>query len=176
MRLVTHGDSAPSSVNRYLLPHEHQVIMVRRHPAVLLRPVAEVFGGLIIAGLLSKFFGDKGGGTALVVVWWLWLLLLIRFVWKVAEWSVDYFVVTSKRMLLTTGLITRKVAMMPLQKVTDMSFQRSLLGRMLGYGEFILESAGQDQALSNVEYIPYPETLYLEVCQMLFPSKDEGDD
>ncbi|MGI5285310.1 PH domain-containing protein [Nonomuraea polychroma] len=177
MRLVTHGDSAPASVSRYLLPTEQQHLMVRRHPAVLLRPVAEVFAGLIIAGLLSKFFGDnQGGGTALVVVWWLWLLLLIRFVWKVAEWSVDYFVVTSKRMLLTTGLITRKVAMMPLTKVTDMSFQRTLLGRMLGYGEFILESAGQDQALSTVEYIPYPETLYLEVCQMLFPSKDDGDD
>ncbi|WP_219469610.1 PH domain-containing protein [Nonomuraea rhizosphaerae] len=177
MRLVTHGDSAPASVNRYLLPHEQQVIMVRRHPAKLLRPVAEVFGGLIIAGLLSKIFGGGDSGTALVVVWWLWLLLLIRFVWKVAEWSVDYFVVTSKRMLLTTGLITRKVAMMPLGKVTDMSFQRSLLGRMLGYGEFILESAGQDQALSTVEYIPYPETLYLEVCQMLFPGgKDDGDD
>ena len=125
--------------------------------------------------MLSKIFG-QGSSTALVVVWWLWLLLLIRFVWKVAEWSVDYFVVTSKRMLLTTGLITRKVAMMPLGKVTDMSFQRSLLGRMLGYGEFILESAGQDQALSTVEYIPYPETLYLEVCQMLFPSKDDSDD
>jgi uncharacterized membrane protein YdbT with pleckstrin-like domain len=175
MRLVTHGDSAPSSVNRYLLPDEQQVIMVRRHPAVLLRPVAEVFGGLILAGLLSKVVGGQAG-TALVVVWWLWLLLLIRFVWKVAEWSVDYFVVTSKRMLLTTGLITRKVAMMPLAKVTDMSFKRSLMGRMLGYGEFILESAGQDQALSNVDYIPYPETLYLEVCQMLFPSKDSGDD
>ena len=177
MRLVTHGDSAPSSVNRYLLPHEQQVIMVRRHPAILLRPVAEVLGGLIIAGLLSRFFGGgEAGGTALVVVWWLWLLLLIRFVWKVAEWSVDYFVVTSKRMLLTTGLITRKVAMMPLGKVTDMSFQRSLLGRMLGYGEFVLESAGQDQALSTVPYIPYPETLYLEVCQMLFPGKDDSDD
>ncbi|MFD0657270.1 PH domain-containing protein [Thermocatellispora tengchongensis] len=176
MRLVTHGDSAPSSVNRYLLPHEHQVIMVRRHPAVLLRPVGEVFGGLIIAGLLSKWLGDNQQGQALVIVWWAWLLLLIRFVWKVAEWSVDYFVVTSKRMLLTTGLITRKVAMMPLGKVTDMSFQRSLLGRMLGYGEFILESAGQDQALSRVNYIPYPETLYLEVCQMLFPGADPSDD
>ncbi|MBO3750244.1 PH domain-containing protein [Streptosporangiaceae bacterium NEAU-GS5] len=176
MRLVTHGDSAPSSVNRYLLPHEHQVIMVRRHPAVLLRPVAEIFGGLILAGLLSKWLGDNNGGQALVLIWWAWLLLLIRFVWKVAEWSVDYFVVTSQRMLLTTGLITRKVAMMPLSKVTDMSFQRSLLGRLLGYGEFVLESAGQDQALRNVEYIPYPETLYLEVCQMIFPSKDDGDD
>lgn len=175
MRLVTHGDSAPSSVNRYLLPNEHQVIMVRRHPAVLLRPVGEIFGGLILAGLLSKFLGDNGAGEALVLVWWAWLLLLIRFVWKVAEWSVDYFVVTSQRMLLTTGLITRKVAMMPLAKVTDMSFQRSLLGRMLGYGEFVLESAGQDQALRTVDYIPYPETLYLEVCQMLFPSKDDDD-
>ncbi|WP_449061125.1 PH domain-containing protein [Planomonospora algeriensis] len=176
MRLVTHGDSAPSSVNRYLLPHEHQVIMVRRHPAVLLRPVAEVFGGLIIAGLLSKWLGDQNAGGGLVVVWWAWLLLLIRFVWKVAEWSVDYFVVTSKRMLLTTGLITRRVDMMPLGKVTDMSFQRSLLGRMLGYGEFILESAGQDQALSTIPYIPYPETLYLEVCQMLFPGGNDSDD
>ncbi|MET8142684.1 PH domain-containing protein [Sphaerisporangium sp. NPDC005288] len=175
MRLVTHGDSAPSSVNRYLLPHEHQVIMVRRHPAVLLRPVAEVFGGLVLAGLLSKWLGENQGAQALVIVWWAWLLLLIRFVWKVAEWSVDYFVVTSKRMLLTTGLITRRVAMMPLGKVTDMSFQRSLLGRMLGYGEFVLESAGQDQALSTVPFIPYPETLYLEVCQMLFPSSDDDD-
>ena len=175
MRLVTHGDSAPASVNRYLLPQEHQVIMVRRHPAVLLRPVAEVFGGLILAGLLSKGLGESSGSQALVIVWWAWLLLLIRFVWKVAEWSVDYFVVTSKRMLLTRGLITRRVDMMPLGKVTDMSFQRSLLGRMLGYGEFVLESAGQDQALSTVPYIPYPETLYLEVCQMLFPGATDDD-
>jgi len=181
MRLVTHGDSAPSSVNRYLLPHEQQVIMVRRHPAVLLRPIGEVLGGLLLAGILSTIVSSNASpetpsSTALVAVWWLWLLLLIRFVWKFAEWSVDYFVVTSKRMILTTGLITRRVDMMPLGKVTDMSFQRSLPGRLLGYGEFILESAGQDQALSVVKYIPYPETLYLEVCQMLFPGKDDGDD
>ncbi|GAA3443107.1 PH domain-containing protein [Planomonospora venezuelensis] len=175
-RLVTHGDSAPSSVNRYLLPHEHQVIMVRRHPAILIRPIAEVFGGLVIAGIVSTWLGNQGAGEGIFVVWWAWLLILIRFVWKLAEWSVDYFVVTSKRMLLTTGLITRKVAMMPLTKVTDMSFQRSLAGRMLGYGEFILESAGQDQALSTVTYIPYPETLYLEVCQMLFPNANDSDD
>ena len=43
-------------------------------------------------------------------------------------------------------------------------------------GEFVLESAGQDQALSTVTYIPYPETLYLEVCQMLFPGGNDSDD
>jgi uncharacterized membrane protein YdbT with pleckstrin-like domain len=79
-------------------------------------------------------------------------------------------------MLLTTGLVTRKVAMMPLAKVTDMSFQRSFLGRIFGYGEFVLESAGQDQALRTVDHIPYPEQLYLEVCGLIFPSQDIGDD
>lgn len=36
MKLVTPGDEAPASVNRYLLPHEQQVITIRRHPAILL--------------------------------------------------------------------------------------------------------------------------------------------
>ena len=75
--------------------------------------------------------------------------------------------------LLSPGVLTRKVAMMPLTKVTDMSFQRSFAGRLLGFGEFIVESAGQDQALRNIDHIPYPEQLYLEVCGMLFGSDDQ---
>ncbi|TDD66576.1 PH domain-containing protein, partial [Actinomadura darangshiensis] len=171
MRLVTPGDSAPASVNKYLLPHENQVITVRRHPAVLMVPVGLLLGGLIIAGLLSQTLASAGGAV-FSWVWWGWLILLAWFVWRVAEWSVDYFVITNQRMLLTTGLITRRVAMMPLAKVTDMSFKRTIAGRMLGYGEFILESAGQDQALTNVDFLPYPEQLYLEVCEMIFPNKN----
>lgn len=176
MRLVTPGDSAPSSIHRYLLPHEHQVITVRRHPAVLMKAIAFVLGGLIVAGVLSNTVATSG--SIVSWIWWAWLILLGWFVWKVAEWSVDYFVITNQRMLLTTGLLTRKVAMMPLAKVTDMSFQRSLSGRMLGYGEFVLESAGQDQAFRTVSFLPYPEQLYLEVCSMIFPGQDgdDGDD
>jgi hypothetical protein len=66
--------------------------------------------------------------------------------------------------------------MMPLAKVTDMSFQRSAMGQLLGYGEFIVESAGQDQALRNVDYLPYPEQLYLEVCGLIFREKEESPD
>jgi uncharacterized membrane protein YdbT with pleckstrin-like domain len=170
MRLVTPGDSAPASVNKYLLPHETQVITVRRHPAVLMMPVGLVLAGLIIAGIVSNTV------TAVTWIWWGWLILLAWFVWRVAEWSVDYFVITNQRMLLTTGLITRRVAMMPLAKVTDMSFRRTIAGRMLGYGDFVLESAGQDQALDVVDYLPYPEQLYLEVCEMIFPNKNASAD
>jgi uncharacterized membrane protein YdbT with pleckstrin-like domain len=174
MRLVPSTDTVPSSVNRYLLPHERQVITVRQHPAVLIRPIAEVLGGLALAGFLSEW-AAHGNNDVILVIWILWILLVVRLALKVFEWSVNYFVVTSQRMLLATGIVTRKVNMMPLGKVTDMSFRRSTLGRILGYGEFILESAGQDQALRVVDHLPYPEQLYLEVCGLIFKGKDDDD-
>jgi membrane protein YdbS with pleckstrin-like domain len=175
MRLVPSSDTVPSSVNKYLLPHERQVITVRQHPAVLIGPILWVLLGLAIAGFLSDTSIVNGSSYALLVIWLLWAGLLIRLAVKVFEWSVNYFVVTSQRMLLATGIVTRKVNMMPLGKVTDMSFQRSTLGRILGYGEFILESAGQDQALRIVDHLPYPEQLYLEVCGLIFKGKEEDD-
>ncbi len=172
MRLVPNTDTVPASVNRYLLPHERQVITVHQHPAILIRPIFEVLIGLAIAGWLSNSVAN-GNGTVILVIWVIWGIVFLRLVVKVFEWGETYFVVTSQRFLLATGIVTRKVNMMPLAKVTDMSFQRSAMGRILGYGEFILESAGQDQALTNVGYLPYPEQLYLEVCGLIF--KDTGD-
>jgi uncharacterized membrane protein YdbT with pleckstrin-like domain len=174
MRLVPSSDTVPTSVNKYLLPHERQVITVRQHPAVLIRPIVEVLIGLAVAGFLSDTVAN-GNDAVIWVIWALWGVLLIRLAAKIFEWSVNYFVVTSQRMLLATGIVTRKVNMMPLGKVTDMSFRRSTLGRILGFGEFILESAGQDQALRIVDHLPYPEQLYLEVCGLIFKGKDDDD-
>jgi uncharacterized membrane protein YdbT with pleckstrin-like domain len=144
------------------------------HPAVLIGPSAMALGGLLVAAVLSATYVH---GLINNIMWIAEGLLLLYLIWKAAGWSVDYFVVTSQRLLLATGLLTRKINMMPLTKVTDMSFQRSLPGRLLGYGEFIVESAGQDQALRNVRFIPYPEQLYLLICGMIFPeSADDEDD
>jgi membrane protein YdbS with pleckstrin-like domain len=175
MRLVPNTDTVPASVNRYLLPHERQVITVHQHPAILIRPIFEVLIGLAIAGWLSNAVAN-GNGTVILVIWLLWGIVFLRLVVKVFEWAATYFVVTSQRFILATGILNRKVNMMPLAKVTDMSFERSAMGRVLGYGEFVLESAGQDQALSNVDYLPYPEQLYLEVCGLIFKEKDESPD
>jgi len=176
MRLVPGTDTVPNAVNKYLLPHEHQVITVRKHPAVLLRPISITLLGLVIAALISTTVA-RHNADVVGFVWIVWAVLLAWLAYKVWEWSQDYFIVTSRRMLLATGVVTRKVAMMPLVKVTDMSFQRSSLGRLLGYCEFILESAGQEQALRRVDHLPYPEQLYLEVCGLIFPGrKDDGED
>ena len=167
MRLIQNTDVVPASVNRYLLPHEHQVVSVHQHPVVLTRRIFLVLVGFAIAAWLSSSVAH-GNGTALLIIWLLWGLLLAWLAVKVVDWSRNYFVVTSARLLLAQGFIVRKVNMMPLAKVTDMSFQRTAAGQILGYGEFIVESAGQDQALHNVRFLPYPEQLYLEVCALIF--------
>jgi uncharacterized membrane protein YdbT with pleckstrin-like domain len=175
MRLAPNTDTVPARINRYLLPHERQVISVHQHPAVLIRPVLEVLVGLAIAGWVTSSIAH-GNNTVILVIWILWVLLVLRLMWKVFEWSENYFVITSQRLLLSQGFVTRKINMMPLSKVTDMSFQRSAMGQLLGYGEFVVESAGQDQALRNVDHLPYPEQLYLEVCGLIFKEQEESPD
>jgi len=162
-------------VNRYLLPHEQSCITVRKHPAELAGPLILVSGGLVAAGELSR------RSVRPKIVWGAYLPVLLYFLQRVAAWQATHFTVTGRRMILVSGFVVRKVAMMPLARVTDMSFQRSALGRLLGYGEFIIESAGQEQALRTINFLPYPEQLYLEVCGLVFPGavaetqQDEDD-
>jgi hypothetical protein len=157
-------------VDRYLLPGEIRLATVRRHPAVLLAPSAQAVGGLLVAAILSATV--LHGYTLIAgIVWAGEGVLLVNLIWKTLNWMVDYFVITSVRILLTSGLFTRNVAMMPLTKVTDMSFNRSFTGRLLGFGEFVVESAGQEQTLRTIDHIPYPETLYQVVCEYIFADK-----
>ena len=167
MRHITPAASVPASVNRYLLPHERSCITVRKHPAVLARPLILV-SGLVSGGLVAA---RKVTSCSVrpEIVWGASLPVLLYFLQRVAAWRATYFTVTDMRMILVSGFVVRKVAMMPLAKVTDMSFQRSAMGRVFGYGEFIVESADQEQALRSVNFLPYPEQLYLEVCGLLFP-------
>ena len=49
-----------------------------------------------------------------------------------------------------------------------MRFKRTLAGRLFGYGEFVIESAGEEQALRSVPYLPESERLYKQVNEFLF--------
>src|SRR6266567_9226763 len=175
MRHISPAASVPASGNRYLLPHERLCITVRKHPAELAGPLILVSGGLVAAGELTR------RSVRPKIVWGAYLPVLLYFLQRVAAWRGTYFTVTEMRMILVSGFVVRKVAMMPLARVTDMSFRRSALGRLLGYGEFIIESAGQEQALRTINFLPYPEQLYLEVCGLVFPAavaetqQDEDD-
>ncbi len=167
--MMVHRDSASRSVDKYLMSYEGRVIAVRKHPAVLLPALAVAVVGLVlcaVAGVVTGFW----------LVWLLWLAALGYLLWRILVWSIEFFLVTEHRVMVIRGVFNRDVGMMPLGKVTDITLERSLLGRTLGYGEFILETGGQKQQFNKVNFMPYPEQLYLEVSSVIFGAQDGSPD
>ena len=85
MRLISPGATPPADVDKYLLPHEQQVITVRRHPAVLIGSIGLTAAGLIVAAVLSDTF-LKNQSTLLLIVWLAWGLLMLRLITAAATW------------------------------------------------------------------------------------------
>ncbi|HEX2308542.1 MAG TPA: PH domain-containing protein [Jatrophihabitantaceae bacterium] len=154
-----------NQVDKYLLPSERAVVVARRHWAVMLRAFTEVV--LVGLGLLLLLGLTDSGFLGLVCLFYL-LFSVIWLGWQVLNWYVEEFAVTDKRVLLVSGLIIRNVAIMPLIKVTDLTYKRDLLGRILGFGTFIIESAGQEQALSRIDFVNHPDEWYRRISAELF--------
>ena len=156
-------------LERYLVDGETVIVNVRFHWFHLSREILLVVAATLFAIWVDVKVPTGSGGKYLhdlsLILFWAAVLWLA---WTVLNWRHEWFVATDKRFLLFYGFVRRKVAMMPLLKVTDMTYDRSLLGRMLGYGSFVLESAGQDQALSNIDHVPDADTHYRAICTQLF--------
>ena len=127
MRQVSPAHSGlPTSVDRYLLPDERSVIAVRMHPAALAGPLVLACGGLVAVRKLSVRSPRPD------IVWGGYLLVPMYFLRRLAAWPVSYLIVTDKRMVLTGGLLIRTAAFMPLEKVTGLTLQRTVLAGCSG--------------------------------------------
>jgi uncharacterized membrane protein YdbT with pleckstrin-like domain len=170
--VTTVSPEGRAQVGRYLLANEEPVIVTRRHWIVIAEPVVSAAAGVALATWSTDAVGDKL--PLLVDVLLLAMVaVLVRLAWRFVDYRREWFVVTDKRVLLTYGLVTRKVAIMPLRRVTDLSYNVSVPGRLLGYGELVFESAGQDQALSTVDHLPRSLVLFRKLSDQLF-SKDSA--
>lgn len=166
--------AAAPKITEYLIPSESHAIEVRHHWAYLGTPIVATvafwIGGLIALSLSLEVPILRAACVFFLLFSLLWLA------WHATEWWFERFVVTDRRVLLLTGVYAKKVAVMPLAKVTDLTYERSVPGRLLGYGSFVIESAGQQQALRRIRYLPEPLALYHEVSALLFGSRSARDD
>lgn len=153
---------------------ERRVIRVRRHWAELLPVLLQTVGivlGVFLLSLLVK-------GVAVVwllqsLLWYVAVGALLRLAWKVLHWWHELLIVTDKRFMINSGIIQTKNSMMPISKVTDMSFMRPFLGQVLGYGTLRIESAGQKQDLERIEYLPRPEEVFMAISELVFGDKKQ---
>src|SRR4051794_36080782 len=175
-RTLYEGRRARKDVAKYLLPGEEAIVATRRHWASLAEPVVKSLPVLIVGGWLLLLDPSNHATSAvglIVLVVGLGYLGL-----RVAEWYMRHFIVSPRRMLLTSGVIARTVTLLPRRRITDLTWQETFFGQLLGYGTFRIESAGQHQALSRVTFLPHADDLYRKISELLFPGDngDGGDD
>lgn len=148
-------------IGTHLLRDEGEVIVdeVPHHWVVYVVPMLEcaLAVGLFYVFLLSP-----------VDIAWLPLLLafgvLAHAAWKSLVEHMDRFVITNMRVFRVRGVLSQKLATMPLGRILDITVEKPFSGRLLNYGHFVFESAAQEQGLREIRFVgrPYQRDLIIQ--------------
>jgi membrane protein YdbS with pleckstrin-like domain len=161
-------DEPSTMVARYLFPTEKFRGEWKRHWVQLAKEIGIGVAATFIMGYATGWLAKHNADSLVTVSILGYAVILGWIAWRVTDWYFDRFILTNKRVMVISGVITRNVAMMPLLRVTDMKYVQSPLGRVLNYGNFELESAGQEQALRNIKNLPNPNELYLRIVEEMY--------
>jgi uncharacterized membrane protein YdbT with pleckstrin-like domain len=170
------AERTPSSrgVHRYLAPGEHIAYVCRRHPVVLAKPLALWLLTILGLGAIS-FIVTQGDPVPVIdtVALWAGVAVTLYLGVKYLQWWKDRYVMTDQRVLSIEGIFAIKVSAVSLSRVTETSFARNVWGRMLGYGDLKLDSAGEQLGLATLRYLPKPDALYRLVTSLLIRSRED---
>ena len=118
MRMIGPDYGSPE-VYRYLTPREQQVLTLRQHWAFLVPPAAAAVGAALAALVVTVI--APGATTLKTVAWVLAGFLIARLIVADLSWWVQYITVTNERVVLTSGILHRKVKIIPLPNFAEMT-------------------------------------------------------
>lgn len=148
--------------------HERQVLLVHPHWKTLVRPVllaaVVVIAALFVVAIIPS--GTHAGaerlaaGAIVVLALMLWLMV------PVLRWRLTTYELTTRRLRIRTGVLTRRGRDIPLARVNDVSFQQGPLDRLLGCGRLVVESAGEHGQIVLTE-IPHVQSVQATLFQLV---------
>jgi uncharacterized membrane protein YdbT with pleckstrin-like domain len=136
-----------------------KILYTERHHWVFF--VAEMIKWILFAAAVLAL-------VILLRVWWLpdagwvwWLLLVfvvpaVRIAWGFLSWRMNVYVLTNRRVIESTGVLSKRVADSSLEKLTDIVLKQSILGRALNYGDIIVLTAAAGAGINNLKQIRKP--------------------
>ncbi|OWY20674.1 PH domain-containing protein [Sphingobacteriales bacterium UPWRP_1] len=122
-----------STAKNSLSANETIVFEGKLHWWVFVKGALFILAGLLIfSSIGTLLYLCLGIGIALIVIAYL-------------QYSSSEFIVTDKRVVLKTGIISRHFADIPLKRADGLIVNESLIGRILGFGSVSVTTAGQIQ-------------------------------
>ncbi len=112
---------------------------------------------IVLVGYWAIRSGRSISGLAVLLL----VAMAVRFAVRALRWAVyQRTYLTDRRLMEVDGFLGTRINSMPRQMVTDVTLRRTALGEILGYGKFRVETAGQEQALTQLDYLVEPELFH----------------
>ncbi len=138
-------------ISRKLLNDDEELVLdLHPHWWFLIEPLL----ALVAAVVLGVYVLSRGDPPAVLEAA-SGVLVLVTLAWfgiRYAQWVTTHFVVTGDRLIYRHGVLAKHGIEIPLERVNTVFFSQSIFERMLGSGDLVIESAGEQgrQAFSNV--------------------------
>ncbi|CAN5820307.1 PH domain-containing protein [soil metagenome] len=166
---------------KLLIEGEDIVLSMRTHAKALILPAVVI---IVLAGigsyLTALVASGSGEGTvvrgAVIGIWVAAALAIV--VWAVIpflRWLTTEYTVTTRRVLLTSGLLTRTGRAIPLSRVNDVTFEKGLLDRLLGCGTLVVSDATEQSGM-RLHDVPQVESVHRRLTDLIFGGSDGLDD
>jgi uncharacterized membrane protein YdbT with pleckstrin-like domain len=129
------------------LLNDHETVTVDLHPHwwFLAWPVAAILAS--IAAAVATMARTDVDTTARTVAGWGSLAALgLSALWLVirySRWLTTHFVITNRRVIFRTGLVTKRGIEIPIDRVNTVHFHQGVFERIVGAGDLLIESGGE---------------------------------
>jgi len=141
-----------------LMPGEKMILASNPHWFYFWKQVAAAAG---IIGLLLLLTAVDASWADTFLGWVIWIaviVLVIDVIFEFFQWKTTRFAITDQRVAYQSGMFRRRGVSIPLNRINNVNFDQSLIGRMTNNGVVTIESAGETGD-SVFENIPEPERV-----------------
>jgi membrane protein YdbS with pleckstrin-like domain len=155
------GDESLSDGERFVLRlHPHWKTLLK--PFFLLGVVIAAAIAALVLLPVGSAAGAARDGIGIVV----FLALIVWCVVPLLRWKTTSYELTTRRLRLRRGILTRSGRDFPLIRISDVSFSHGPIDRLLGCGRLVVESAGEHGQLVLSE-IPEVERVQATLFQLV---------
>lgn len=151
-----------------LVEGERFVLQLHPHWKTVLRPLLIlVLIVLVLAVLLALLPWGGAYDTARIALGVVALVVALIFTGvPLLRWRTTSYELTTRRLRLREGILSRKGRDFPLMRISDVSFSHGLIDRILGCGKLTVESQGEHGTLVLTE-IPDVQKVQATLFQLV---------
>jgi len=127
---------------------ENEYVVIHKHPhwKMLVLPVLVLLATVGVGAYLASLVSDQSWHLiAWIVLAVIGAVLIVWFtVVPLIRWRTTHFVITSQRVLVREGVLSRSGIDIPLARVNSVQFRHTFFQRLLGCGTLVIESASDE--------------------------------